>query len=730
MQAPAECVEFPSDGVTLYLSRLASLMEEQICVLRRIDERQTAADLSQRPMPEVPATSSSAWNALLRSSLTETIQPKVERWRSGLDALLVFLGLFSAIVTSFFVQSLSALQQDPTVRTNELLTNLTEIYILLSAGAQPADLHIAQPVVFHPDSTDVRLNAVWSLSLILSLSIAALAVACRGYLNMVGWSRFTKASKKLIDIQTRWASSERFLGPTIELLPQLLVVPVLLFIAGLLDTLFSGVLQLQPAPKPILFSSGVSLLFISAVAILLCYSLTHRGLNPTGSPFRGTRDYFKRYSHRKLDDNDFSDTLSETAPSVYHDVVQATHDDDTLNEASAALYSIIQSLGVWPRHGADSTGLLDQERATFLHLLSPEASTRSNRTAVQVICRIQQSNRIRYSTADMTVLVPALLQAGRRSPHASSIVELFNSPFVQAMAIVANAGTLADCHPSVLSFLSSEYIDDQHLPSNADPSPEYVVRTKTISFVVEVLFTKLEQSLASLVSKSQSEDDTVDSLLSLPNPNMTKTGASLTSPIDPRKIIAALIYIPRPQNVPVLTLTIRWLVRVTSPLSVLRATHAHVIAITSHDVWPTILFFIASIAGRVCLAVPGFREHVALVELCVSALLKIANFHQFHPQLSALVSTATIALRCPETKEIAARMRRDLGTLRMFLEDDTWRWSAKERSAVLAELESLEDHDTSSSSPEVVSDSDSQSAIQRDEEISVIRDRGPGLHYL
>ncbi|KAJ7264042.1 hypothetical protein B0H12DRAFT_1012015 [Mycena haematopus] len=316
-------------------------------------------------MPEVPATSSSAWNALLRSSLSETIQPKIDRWRSGLDALLVFLGLFSAIVTSFFVQSLSALQQDPAVRTNELLTNLTEIIIVMS-GVQLADLHIAQPVVFHPDSTDVRLNSFWSLSLILS------------------------ASEKLIDIQTRWASSERFLGPTIELLPQLLVIPVLLFIAGLLDTLFSAVLQLKPAPMPILFTSGVSLLFISAVAILLCYSLVHRGLNPTGSPFRWTLNHLKRYSDRKAPDNHVSDTLSETAPSVYHDVVQATHDDDTLNQASAALYNIIQSFGVWPRHGAASTGLLDQERTTFLHLLSPEASTRSNRTAVQVISRIQE----------------------------------------------------------------------------------------------------------------------------------------------------------------------------------------------------------------------------------------------------------------------------------------------------------------------------------------------------
>ncbi|KAJ7843666.1 hypothetical protein B0H14DRAFT_2294484, partial [Mycena olivaceomarginata] len=125
-------------------------------------------DLSQRPMPEVPATSSSAWNALLRSSLTETIQPKVERWRSGLDALLVFLGLFSAIVTSFFVQSLTALKQDQAVRMNELLTNLTEIIIVIS-GTAPADLHVAQPIPFHPDSTDVRLNSFWSLSLILSV---------------------------------------------------------------------------------------------------------------------------------------------------------------------------------------------------------------------------------------------------------------------------------------------------------------------------------------------------------------------------------------------------------------------------------------------------------------------------------------------------------------------------------------------------------------------------------
>jgi hypothetical protein len=43
-------------------------------------------------MPEVSATSNSTWGALLRTTVAETIQPKVDRWRSGLDAILVFVG--------------------------------------------------------------------------------------------------------------------------------------------------------------------------------------------------------------------------------------------------------------------------------------------------------------------------------------------------------------------------------------------------------------------------------------------------------------------------------------------------------------------------------------------------------------------------------------------------------------------------------------------------------------
>ncbi|KAJ7730605.1 hypothetical protein DFH07DRAFT_756233, partial [Mycena maculata] len=201
-------------------------------------------DKSRQPIPEVPATSGSAWNALLRSTMTDSIQPKAEGWRSGLDALLVFLGLFSGIITAFIIPSLLSLQPDEMARTNEILTNMTTIIIAIS-GQTAADMNLTQSTIFVPEASDVRFNFYLTLSLIISLSIAALAISCRGFLNLVSSSNHSKAVERLTDIRTRWKAAERSLGPAIESLPQLLIIPVLLFILGLLDSLFSTALQLS-----------------------------------------------------------------------------------------------------------------------------------------------------------------------------------------------------------------------------------------------------------------------------------------------------------------------------------------------------------------------------------------------------------------------------------------------------------------------------------------------------
>lgn len=78
------------------------------------------------------------------------------------------MGLFSAIVTSFFVDSLQRLSPDEGARTNQLLANLTEIMIQLS-GNQAAQLNIRPAYPFVPDASDVRVNAYWSLALTISV---------------------------------------------------------------------------------------------------------------------------------------------------------------------------------------------------------------------------------------------------------------------------------------------------------------------------------------------------------------------------------------------------------------------------------------------------------------------------------------------------------------------------------------------------------------------------------
>lgn len=66
------------------------------------------------------------------------------------------------------MQASEGLSLDPGARTNELVSNLTEIIVQLS-GVDPASLTISSPVVFEPDPPVVRQNVFWSLSLIVSV---------------------------------------------------------------------------------------------------------------------------------------------------------------------------------------------------------------------------------------------------------------------------------------------------------------------------------------------------------------------------------------------------------------------------------------------------------------------------------------------------------------------------------------------------------------------------------
>ncbi|KAJ7704319.1 hypothetical protein B0H17DRAFT_1193567 [Mycena rosella] len=352
-------------------------------------------DLSNAPQLMYPLS--------LSPKLAETIQPKVDRWRSGLDALLVFLGLFSAI--------------NEVARTNELLANLTEILIQLSAGATLSTFKVSAPVPFQPDVVD--------------LSIAALAVACRGFVNMTTLSSRKIAADKLMDINTRWKDADKMLGPALEVIPQLLVIPVILFVVGLLDSVFSNILRLEVLPAPILAASGLSLFFVTGVVGFLVFTLVDASFRPDSSPFQST----------------LSNAIRKVIP------IKATHDDETLEKAAAALTGIFYS-------GLDSgpPRSMSHLNNTLVHLLSPEASTRCNHTAAQVIVHLLGTmyGPIHGPASLLKILLSPLTEATRRSANYRPPATLWSSAYIQAIALLG--GALHPEHPGVVCVLGSSLV--------------------------------------------------------------------------------------------------------------------------------------------------------------------------------------------------------------------------------------------------------------------------------
>lgn len=73
---------------------------------------------------------------------------------------------------------------------------------------------------------------------------------------MLTRSRYQQAYKKLGDLHRRWHEAKRLLAPAVDSLPQLLILPVTLFVIGLLDNMLSSAIPLS-SPFNAVFVAGV-----------------------------------------------------------------------------------------------------------------------------------------------------------------------------------------------------------------------------------------------------------------------------------------------------------------------------------------------------------------------------------------------------------------------------------------------------------------------------------------
>ncbi|KAF9471722.1 hypothetical protein BDN70DRAFT_845191 [Pholiota conissans] len=161
----------------------------------------------------------------------------------GIDVLLVFTGLFSAVLTTFIIQSYQQMLPGPSDMTNlllqQLIADLRRSSILNSTD--PIQLPTIAGANVVPTMGEIRwVNGLWFAALACSLSAALVSMLSKQWIqpapNISGSPRFRARQR-----QRRYAQLRRWhVYAVINALPLLLHAALLLFFAGLIVLLWSG----------------------------------------------------------------------------------------------------------------------------------------------------------------------------------------------------------------------------------------------------------------------------------------------------------------------------------------------------------------------------------------------------------------------------------------------------------------------------------------------------------
>ncbi|EJF64822.1 hypothetical protein BD309DRAFT_831448, partial [Dichomitus squalens] len=196
----------------------------------------------------------------------------VQNWKEEVDTLLVFAGLFSAVVTAFNIEAYKLLQPDPSLSTIQALETISHQLQQLGGNFTSAAVPrpTSGPTQGRASAQSVRINVLWFTSLVCALFSALLGIMVKQWLReyMAAVSLSSRDSVRLR--QHRFEGLIAWHVPEImAFLPILLEASLILFLAGLVDFLF----LLQPLVAGIITSLvGAVLLFYVVSTIAPAFS--------------------------------------------------------------------------------------------------------------------------------------------------------------------------------------------------------------------------------------------------------------------------------------------------------------------------------------------------------------------------------------------------------------------------------------------------------------------------
>ncbi|KAK1226665.1 hypothetical protein PQX77_010344 [Marasmius sp. AFHP31] len=154
----------------------------------------------------------------------------VNGWKEDIDTLLVFAGLFSAVVTAFTVESYQWLEEAP---------EDVAVVLLRQISQQMNNTAVPSPPPFQVSSSVIRINILWFLSLIIALVDALFALLCKQWLRE--HRRHTRTRTPEEALALRWLRSQSLkkwhIQTILGALPMLLELALFLFLAGILELL-------------------------------------------------------------------------------------------------------------------------------------------------------------------------------------------------------------------------------------------------------------------------------------------------------------------------------------------------------------------------------------------------------------------------------------------------------------------------------------------------------------
>ncbi|KAI0957531.1 hypothetical protein AcW1_005895 [Taiwanofungus camphoratus] len=193
-----------------------------------------------------PADAAEAWMQCAEV-LKEHDEDTVKAWKEEIDTLLVFAGLFSAVLTSFNVQAyplLQPTQADPAVlilaQISAQLGSFTGNGGYINSTQPSLSASAAISATSQVPTYAVRLNILLFSSLVCSLAAASIAILIKQWLNQYnnGLSSASRETARLRQFRYKGLVKWKVID-FITVLPVLLQIALALFFVGLLELLWS-----------------------------------------------------------------------------------------------------------------------------------------------------------------------------------------------------------------------------------------------------------------------------------------------------------------------------------------------------------------------------------------------------------------------------------------------------------------------------------------------------------